>query len=78
MKKSNVSKQSRPGVAVFLKGARKALKKHKIKGIKVFCSMNADGQIDYDFEGDKGGFREARIAIISEMNPSNKSPLQRE
>jgi hypothetical protein len=67
----------RPAVAVFLKEANKSLKKHRIKGVKVFCSVNAEGQIVFGFDGDNGRFQEAFYAIESEMNPSSKSSFRR-
>jgi hypothetical protein len=77
MKKTKVSKPVRPAVAVFLKEASKSLKKHKIKGVKAFCSVNAEGQIAFGLDGDKGRFQEAFYAIESEMNPSGKSSFRR-
>ncbi|MGO9478205.1 MAG: hypothetical protein ACLQAH_11855 [Limisphaerales bacterium] len=76
MKKSNIGKPVRPAVAVFLREARKSLKKHKIIGVRVICSTNAEGQIVFGFDGDKGRFQEARFAIESEMNPSSKLPFR--
>jgi hypothetical protein len=75
-RKSKVTKPTRLGVAIFVKEARRCLRKHGVRNVSVSVEIK-DGQPVYHFDGDAASFQEAFLAIQSEMNPSRNLPIRR-